>query len=509
MIGKTVVVPITPLILYGRIVTFDDDSRVIADGALYIGADERIAAVQERRAPAPAGFDDAPVVESGGTIYPGLIDLHNHIAYNTLSLWASPTRTTAWERRDQWPDDDSYRPLVSLPANALCKIAGEAVLKYVETKAVIGGTTAIQGSAKVPNYDGWLVRNIEKETFGTGDVSVRQSVRKLASDDEFTNYRDAMTNDDDSFIYHLSEGSADSLIGEFTALKAHDCLHERLIAIHCTALGEAQFDAWDPHSTVVWSPFSNLWLYGSTTAVHTARDAGLRICLGTDWSPSGSKNLLGELKVADICNRRLMNTAFSDEQLCRMATSNPADALAWQDRLGRLKVGLHADVLVTSTREVDPYRNLITAIERDVLFVAINGYPFYGTPGLMSAAGAGHAEAIRVDPQRRMIVLVYPGVPDADMSWAEVKAELDNARGDPKRHERERRGARRDGRVVRMQPDKPEDAALEVDQLTLENVALPEPDALTHDKAFFRDVERLGFHGGLLNELRSYYDQRT
>jgi len=50
---------ITPLVLFGRIVTLDDDSTVIDDGALYIGADEHIAAAQERGAPAPDGVDDA------------------------------------------------------------------------------------------------------------------------------------------------------------------------------------------------------------------------------------------------------------------------------------------------------------------------------------------------------------------------------------------------------------------------------------------------------------------
>jgi hypothetical protein len=313
------------------------------------------------------------------------------------------------------------------------------------------------------------------------------------------------------FIYHLSEGTDPSLIEEYELLRDADCLQPRFIAVHATALGDEQLEEWGipgrDRGTIVWSPLSNLWLYGKTTAVGEARDAGLRVCLGTDWSPSGSKNLLGELKVADVCNRRLLDGAFSDEELCRMATSNPADALAWDDRLGRLEPGLHADVLVTTTREADPYRNLISAIERDVLFVAINGYPFYGTSALMRTARAKNAEPIRIGSESRSIVLVYEGFPDADMTWAQVRDELDSARGDPKRHEAEREGARPGGRAVRMKPDKPEDERVEVDEPTLETVPLPEPDPLTHDKAFFRDVERLGFHGGLLNELRDYYER--
>jgi hypothetical protein len=496
---------VTPLVLFGRVVTFDERQPVVEDGALYIGSDEIIAQVSERSAPPPEGFADARRVETGGSIYPGLIDLHNHIAYNCLSLWASPTRTEAWARRDQWPDDEDYKPSISLPANALCQIAGEATLKYVETKAVIGGTTAIQGSAKVPYYDGWLVRNVERETFKKSEkVAIRQSVRELGGPKDFAKYRQAM-DDGYAFIYHLAEGSDPGLVEEFDALKRGKCLHKLLVAIHSTALGEGDFSRWAPKGSIVWSPFSNLWLYGKTTAVDSAHEAGLRICLGADWSPSGTKNLLGELKVADICNRALMGKAFSDEQLCRMATTNPAEAIGWKDKLGRLKQGLRGDVLVCASRESDPYRNLIAATEADVLFVAVNGYPFYGTTQLMQAAGATDAESIQVGRQRRSIVLVYPGYPQADMTWKQVTGELASARADPRRHEQQRDGARPGGTEVRIQPEKPWDAKVKIAGPTLENVALPEPDPLTHNPAFFDNVKKRGFHGGILDDLKAYY----
>ena len=38
--------PPDPLVLYGRVVTFDEANPLIDDGALYIGADELIHAVQ-------------------------------------------------------------------------------------------------------------------------------------------------------------------------------------------------------------------------------------------------------------------------------------------------------------------------------------------------------------------------------------------------------------------------------------------------------------------------------
>jgi hypothetical protein len=133
------------LVLLGRLVTFDRARPEVEDGALYLGADERIAAVQSRTDPAPDGFESARRVRTGGAIYRGLIDLHSHVVYNILSLWSPPGTTEPFVNRKDWPKHGDYEGTVSDPANALGALAGKAHLKYCEVKAVIGGTTAIQG----------------------------------------------------------------------------------------------------------------------------------------------------------------------------------------------------------------------------------------------------------------------------------------------------------------------------------------------------------------------------
>ena len=285
------------LVVLGRLVTFDDERPVIDDGALYIGADERIAAVQKRTDPAPAGFETAAKVPTRGCVYPGLIDLHNHVVYNVLGLWSPPGQSEPYVSRYDWPGHGSYEEMISDPANALGALAGKAHLKYCEVKAVVGGVTAIQGSAKMAYpYEGWLVRNVEYETFKTGQKTVFQSALPLREDADYKKQRDRMTRDGAAFLYHVSEGSDPALVSEYTKLKTEDCLQPTFGAIHCTALRKADYHEWPPHGgSVIWSPFSNLWLYRDTTDVVAARDAGVRVCLGADWSPSGSKNLMGEL----------------------------------------------------------------------------------------------------------------------------------------------------------------------------------------------------------------------
>ena len=511
-----------PLVVHGRLVTMDEERPVIEDGALYVGADELIHAVQRRGDAAPGGFESARRVETRGCVYPGLIDLHSHVVYNVLPLWSPPGTTKPFTDRADWPGHGDYEGTVSDPANALGALAGKAHLKYCEVKAVVGGTTAIQGSAKMAYpYEGWLVRNVEYETFKTGEKLAYQSALPLKNKQEYKKNRDRMKAGK-AFIYHLAEGTEANLVEEYELARSEDMLRPRFCAIHCTALGGPQFDEWErraaaidaregvageKNGTIVWSPFSNLWLYQATTDVASARDEGMRICLGSDWSPSGSKNLLGELKVADMWNREGMGDAFAAEELCAMATRNPADALGWTDRIGRLRKGLHADFLVTSDRGGDPYRNLIESIERDVLLVAINGQPFYGTRQLVSAAAAQLAEPIKVGKHVRRVQLVYPDVTDADMSWSDALADLAAAIRDPIARYLSIEKFHRDGRKPPpwIKTDKPWDDPDVTGKPVAVDVRIPPLDSLTHDRAYFASIEKAQLHGALLDGLRTYY----
>ncbi|MDQ6750047.1 MAG: amidohydrolase family protein [Actinomycetota bacterium] len=509
-----------PLVLHGRVVTFDPDRPLIDDGVVYIGGDELIAAVQTRTDPPPAGFDTAAHVETEGCIYPGLIDLHNHIVYNCLSLWSPPGRTEPYTSRYQWPGHHSYKSMISDPGTALGALAGKAHLKYVETKAVVGGVTAIQGSAKTGRpYEGWLVRNVEDETFKTKRKMVFQSALPFRDEKGYETARKHLEAHG-AFIYHLSEGTDAKLIDEYTKVRDEGLLLPGFCAIHCTALERPNYDEWETPprgGAVVWSPFSNLWLYRDTTDVAAAKEEGMLVCLGADWSPSGSKSLLGELKVADMWNQAEMAGELSNPELCAMATCNPADAVNWSDRIGRLRPGLHGDVLVTTDRGGDPYRNLIETIERDVALVAINGYPCYGTSKLMKAAGAERAERIEVGGRERRIVLVYPGIPDADMGWQEVLADLNAARTHPQARWEEVRahverqqatgeGGPQDHLWLRL--DKPWDEARAPAEAVAAAVDIPPLDPLTHDTAYFDAVKASPLHGGRLDRLHEYYKRR-
>ena len=128
----------------------DEAFTVKTDAVVYIDRGS-IVAVQDRAMPAPAGFDDVLPVETGGTLFPGLIELHNHLSYNALPLWSPVPKL--FQDRGQWPDHPDYRKLISGPMTVVGEYRdaqGKPALlaplvRYVECKCLLGGVTTSQG----------------------------------------------------------------------------------------------------------------------------------------------------------------------------------------------------------------------------------------------------------------------------------------------------------------------------------------------------------------------------
>jgi cytosine/adenosine deaminase-related metal-dependent hydrolase len=226
------------------------------------------------------------------------------------------------------------------------------------TMWAIRGRLAIQGSPpKNRPRDGWLVRTIEDETFGSHNANLIYAsvlTAKPAALAERANKMRAGS----AFIYRCSEGQRGSIVArEFTDAEAAGCLQPRFIAVRANAVDPAVFEHWQSPGAIAWPPFSNLWLYGQATDVPAASAARINICLGSDWAPSGTKNVLRELKSARLTADHL-GWSISDQDLVTMATCLPGDTLAraWSRQVGRLQPGAQADVLVIDAkREADPF----------------------------------------------------------------------------------------------------------------------------------------------------------
>jgi hypothetical protein len=362
---------------------------VIDDGAVYIDGG-RIVAVQPAGQAPPDDFGRAPRRSSGGTIYPGLIELHNHLAYNVLCPWHVPRLFT---NRGQWPNHSDYRRLVSGPMRVLGEADGylQAVVRYVEAKALMGGVTTTQGIRllsfnQISAYYRGIVRNVEQ----TDDPELPEASTRVADVEDAVDFQErlqAVLDRGQTYLLHLAEGIDDVANAHFRRLKLSGqkwAINDALVGIHSTGLEGTDFETMSSRGgRIVWSPLSNLLLYGGTTDVRRARDAGVRIGLGSDWSPTGSKNLLGELKAAHLVSEHELGGALSPRDLVAMATRDAAAVVNWDGQVGSIEPGKRADLMVVDSRSGDPYMTLIEARETDVVLVVIDGVRRYGTYRLM------------------------------------------------------------------------------------------------------------------------------
>ena len=198
----------------------NDSKQVLDDGVVYVSQGS-IVAVQKAAAPAPDGFDGLKVLETKGTIYPGLIDLHDHLSYNAIQLWDVPKRFT---NRDQWAQGDTYRQQVTGPMKALAHTPKyvPAIVRYVECKCLVGGTTTTQGMtlssfAGIQRFYKGIVRNVEQ----TGDPDLPQAGTHIADVDarDHAKFLKRLKSFD-CLLLHLSEGTDESARKHFLALQA-------------------------------------------------------------------------------------------------------------------------------------------------------------------------------------------------------------------------------------------------------------------------------------------------
>lgn len=339
---------------------------------------------------------------ASGVISPGLINTHDHITYTKGAPGTHPTNR--YDHRHEWRlgvPGDPTRPRINTTGNN-----NASAVQWGELRQVLGGTTSLVGSGEAPG----LLRNLDStrpdrqegieqkavdfDTFPLGD----SGGERLNGSCGYPKYYNAQSLANlDAYEPHISEGVNAEAHNEFlctgqTANGGQNLLIEKTALIHGIALGaqDACLVA-QRGASVIWSPRSNVALYGHTAQAAMLDRAGVRIALGTDWTPSGSMNLLRELACADTLNTQKFGGYFSSVALWRMVTENAAHATATADVIGSLTVGMTGDVSIFASlgEERRDHAAVVRAGVEDVVLVLRGGLPLYGDGNLMEGLAAG------------------------------------------------------------------------------------------------------------------------
>lgn len=364
------------LLLSGDVLTPDG---VVRAQALYL-ARGRIEEMGDRAALAARHAGAAALTCTGTVVSPGFVNAHEHLAYS--HAFPPPRLAPVYAHRDEWRDGaGDGRPRLDDPQRR----TDAQTLAWVELRHLLAGETTVAGGGHVPG----LVRNVDRAAADVLSFTADVNTSPFGSaTDRFAGLACPSTGplpepvaadwvpDEAPFVAHVGEGTTCVAALEVEAFLRDAEAHPRRTYTIVQGLGvqRAQHARLrDRRVAVVWSPRSNLALYGSTLDAAALLDDGVAVALGTDWSPTGSFTMLDELHCAAAHARARGSRPLAGLELWRMATAGGADALGLGDVLGTLAPGRRADLVVLRDRD----RRGVDAVARstadDVVAVLVDG----------------------------------------------------------------------------------------------------------------------------------------
>jgi 5-methylthioadenosine/S-adenosylhomocysteine deaminase len=422
------------VVLRGAVVT---PAEVLPDGLVSISG-TRIAQVE-----AVAGRPQT-VVETDSYIFPGLIDLHDHVTWNFLPRWKP---NELFNNRYEWQQRITYKIALDGPhgkAVADHELACDAD-RFGEIKAIAGGATSVVGGlTPAPNTNDnncimGLARNLDNYSGFDQSVLNKEKIRyevfpfEMRLSDAARVRADLDSGELKAFLIHVGEGKPSDAASarEFRMLarRGDGFLRPGVSVIHGVALGKPEFKQMAENGVgLIWSPRSNIELYGATTDVRSAKEAGVKIALAPDWSPSGSDGLLEELKYAATWNASQVPPVFEDSELAKMATVIPAQLAGADKQIGSITKGLYADLLLIRKGRMEPYQALLHASPADVRLVMVGGLPVYGDRDLMeqllpgrqleTLSVCGKTKALYIERQKE--------IPETQKTFKQMSEELES-----------------------------------------------------------------------------------
>jgi hypothetical protein len=382
-------------------------TSVLAPGELLIGEDGRIACVGLDCGSHPAARGATRLTALGSVVSPGLLNAHDHLSYDHLRPLAVTERYT---NRQQWRLGlAGHTKLLAPPDSSLPK------LLWSELRQVLVSTTSLVGISRAPG----LLRNLDRADARLGLVGppVRANTFPLrdqrtpppapAAGCGYPVFTEGLATKDlyaaACFVPHVAEGSDPGSATEFRCLAGLLPGSQRLLPdgtalVHAISLSRSDAQWVQAHGmSVVWSPHSNLVLYGQTAPVQRYDSLGINLLLSTDWTPTGSATLAEELRYAAQYNQAQLHGYFSDRQLWQMVTSHAARGLGLAGQLGELAVGQWADIaLYDDTGCATPYQAVIRARAASTQLVLRAGQPLYGNARPLRRLPASRGQSERL-----------------------------------------------------------------------------------------------------------------
>lgn len=294
----------------------------------------------------------------GHSIYPGLINAHDHLEMNLYPKLGRPpyNNYVEWANDIYTPDRSPVKEIQSIHLN-------DRLIWGVCKNIISGVTTVIHHNDFYRPLNGSLPLRVYKNYTWAHSVAFDKHIG--------LKYRI-----DRSYIIHAAEGCDDLSCNEIQTLERLGLLQSNTILVHGIAISQDQAENLSKIGCgLVWCPASNYFMFGKTAIIEILKTR-IPVLLGTDSTMTGSPTFYTEMRTA-------FNSGLASPlEIYTMATSLPDSHLKISPH--HFSEGVLADVLILPSIQSDYYLNLIHSTPSETTLLLIDGKPVFADRQLLT-----------------------------------------------------------------------------------------------------------------------------
>jgi cytosine/adenosine deaminase-related metal-dependent hydrolase len=283
---------------------------------------------------------------TSATVFPGLINSHDHLDFNCFSVLGQRkfASYTEWGKYIHKIYKDNIDAVLRIPQNL--RVA------WGIYKNLLAGITTVVNHGSNLNVENPLI-NVYQEPQNLHSVEFEKNW-KWKLNNPFLKNKDC--------VIHTGEGSDKQSFDEIDQLLKFNLLKRKLVGVHGVAMNEMQAKNF---KGLIWCPESNRVLLNKHAHI-AALKAQTNLVFGTDSTLTGNWNIWHHLRFA----RSLQQV--DDSELFGMITSSPATL--WNLNSGELKAGKDADIVVVKKKSgASSWEDIFKINPEDILLIINKG----------------------------------------------------------------------------------------------------------------------------------------
>ncbi|KAI5679410.1 hypothetical protein M9H77_10360 [Catharanthus roseus] len=331
----------------GTIITMDPQSRVFLDGAIVI-EDDRIKAIGHSRDILIQFSSLSPKLEdlNGQILLPGFINTHVHTSQQLARGLADDVDLMTWLHHRIWPYESNMTEEDSYISTLLCGL--ELIHSGVTCFAEAGGQH-VSGMARAVEELGLracLAESIMDSGQGLPEAWAKRTTEQCIQHVAEIPYENQFVVDTRGVDH-----------GTVSYLEKIKLLDQNLLSAHTVWVNEDEVNFLSRAGVKVsHCPAAAMRALGFAP-IREMLDAGICVSLGTDGASINNRmSIVDEMYLASLINRgrevfykgTTDPTTLPAETILKMATTDGARSVLWDEEIGSLEVGKKADMIVVN-----------------------------------------------------------------------------------------------------------------------------------------------------------------